>query len=175
MFSGAVAVCINYSAISFSNPTLQLFHYENGAWTDITTSINTFTSTICGSVTSLSPFAVFQSSYKGTIQPPINADGSSVFKANQGVVPVKFSLSSKGVPTCQLPAAKIALTRTAGGTVGPVNESDYLQPSDNGSNFRIDGCQYAYNLSTGSLGVGTYRIQIQIGPVAVGSAVFGLR
>jgi Concanavalin A-like lectin/glucanases superfamily len=176
VFSGAVTVCINYSAISFSDPsTLQLFHYENGAWTDITTSINTATSTICGSATSLSPFAVFQSSYKATIQQPINADGSSVFKANRGVVPVQFSLSDKGVPTCQLPAAKIALTRTAGGTVGPVNESDFLQASDTGSSFRVDGCRYAYNLGTGSLGVGTYKIQIQIGPEFVGSAVFGLQ
>ena len=88
---------------------------------------------------------------------------------------MKFSLSNKGVPTCQLPAAKIALTCTAGGTVGPVNESDFLQPSDNGSDFRIDGCQYSYNLSTESLGVGAYRIQIQIGPVALGNAIFGLR
>lgn len=79
------------------------------------------------------------------------------------------------MPTCQLPAAKISLTRTAGGTIGPVNESDFLQPSDNGTNFRISGCQYLYNLGTGSLGTGKYKVQIQIGPVFVGSAVFGLQ
>jgi hypothetical protein len=113
--------------------------------------------------------------YTATIQPPINADGQSVFKAKRGVVPVKFSLSIDGQPTCELPGATIVLTRTAGGTVGPVNESDFVQPSDNGSNFRVAGCQYSYNMGTGSLGIGTYNVQIQIGTVIAGSAVFGLQ
>jgi hypothetical protein len=48
--------------------------------------------------------------------------------------------------------------------------------SDNGSNFRIDtaDCQYVYNLGTGSLGTGTYRVNIAIGGGIVGSGVFGL-
>jgi hypothetical protein len=176
VFSGPIVVCINYSGQGFSDPsTIQLFHYENGSWVDVTTSVNTAMTTVCGSVNSLSPFAVFQSSYKAIIQPPINADGSSVFKANRGVVPVKFILTNNGVATCQLPSAKILLARTAGGTVGPVNENDFLVPSDQGSAFRIDSCQYVYNLGTGSLGTGTYKVQIQIGPVVVGSASFGLQ
>ena len=28
--------------------------------------------------------------YRATVQPPINSDGSSIFKANRGVIPVKF-------------------------------------------------------------------------------------
>jgi hypothetical protein len=144
---------------------------------DVTTSIDTTTSTICGTVTSLSPFAVFESTppTKATINPPINADGSSVFKAHRGVVPVKFALSVNGTPTCQLPAAQIGLTRTAGGTIGPINEADFLQASDNGSSFRINGCQYVYNLNTDSLGAGTYKVQIQIGTAIVGGSVFGLQ
>jgi hypothetical protein len=47
-------------------------------------------------------------------------------------------------------------------------------PSDNGSNFRTTDCQYIYNLGTGSLGTGTYRVNIVIGGVIVGSGVFGL-
>ena len=53
----------------------------------------------------------------------INAYGSSKFKAGRGVVPVKFDLSQGGSPTCALPAATIALTKTAGSDPGPVNES----------------------------------------------------
>lgn len=110
------------------------------------------------------------------IQAPINADGSSVFNAKRGVVPVKFSLTANGAGTCQLPAATIVVARTAGGTLGTINEADFTQPSDTGSAFRIDSatCQYVYNLAAGSLGAGTYLVQITVGGVAVGSATFSL-
>ena len=75
--------------------------------------------------------------YSATVQQPINPDGSSVFNAKRGVVPVKFTLAVNGTPTCQLPPATLSLTRTAGGALGVVNESDFTQPSDNGSNFRV--------------------------------------
>jgi hypothetical protein len=61
VYTGAIQICINYGATSYSDPSqLHLFHYENGAWKDVTTSLNTASSTVCGSVTSLSPFAVLQ-------------------------------------------------------------------------------------------------------------------
>jgi hypothetical protein len=47
--------------------------------------------------------------------------------------------------------------------------------ADSGSNFRINGCQYAYNLNSGALGVGTYRVDIKINGSVVGSATFGLQ
>jgi hypothetical protein len=109
-------------------------------------------------------------------QPPINADGSSIFKASRGVVPVKFTLTQDGIPTCSLPPAAISVTRTAGGTLGTVDESTYLANADNGSNFRIDptACQYVYNLAASPLGVGTYRVDISIEGIVVGNAVFAL-
>ncbi len=115
------------------------------------------------------------SQYAASIQQPINADGTSVFNGRRGVVPVKFTLTLGGVATCTLPPATIAVTRTAGGVIGPIDESDYNGSADNGSNFRIANCQYAYNLSTGALGVGTYRVDIIINGQVVGSATFGLR
>ncbi len=61
VFTGPIQICINYGAASYSNTSqLHLFHFENGAWKDVTTSLNVATSTVCGSVTSLSPFAVLQ-------------------------------------------------------------------------------------------------------------------
>ncbi len=110
--------------------------------------------------------------YHAQIQPPINADGTSIFNANRGVIPVKFRLTQDGSPTCALPAATIALTRTAGGNIGPINESVYVMSADNGSNFRIDDCQYIYNLSSSALGTGTYRVDITINGATVGSATF---
>ena len=115
--------------------------------------------------------------YTATIQPPIAANGSSVFNANRGVVPVKFTLAINGTPTCQLPPATISVVRTSGGAPGPVNESDFVQASDTGSNFRIDttNCQYVYNLATSQLGPGTYQVQISINNGVVGSGTFALQ
>src|SRR5205814_5233816 len=102
------------------------------------------------------PTAIPAHQYSAQVQPPINADGTSVFTVRRGVVPVKFTLSDFGSPTCNLPPATISVTRTAGGTTGDVNESVYAMSADNGSNFRIDGCQYSYNLNSSALGSGTY-------------------
>lgn len=54
-----ITVCINYAGISFPKNTPALFHYENGAWVNVTTSVDTTKMIICGNVTSLSPFALF--------------------------------------------------------------------------------------------------------------------
>ena len=88
---------------------------------------------------------------------------------------MKFTLTLNGVATCALPPATIAVTRTAGGTIGPVDEAIYIGPADNGSNFRIDSCQYVYNLAASALGVGTYRVDIIINGQVVGNATFALR
>lgn len=114
-------------------------------------------------------------SFAATVQQPINANGTSVFTVRRGVVPVKFTLTQNGTSTCTLPPATIAVTRTAGGVIGSVNESIYSGSADNGSNFRIEGCQYAYNLNSSALGVGTYRLDIKINGTVVGSATFELK
>jgi hypothetical protein len=113
--------------------------------------------------------------YSAQVQQPINADGTSVFNVRRGVVPVKFTLTVNGVATCNLPPATIALTRTAGGTTGSIDESVYTGSADTGSNFRISSCQYIYNLSASALGAGTYRVDIIINGQVVGSATFTLR
>ena len=113
--------------------------------------------------------------YAGQVQPPINADGTSVFNSRRGVVPVKFNLTQGGIATCDLPPATIAVTRTGGGVTGQVNESVYSGNADTGSNFRIDQCQYVYNLYSRALGVGLYRVDILINGQVVGSARFELR
>jgi hypothetical protein len=115
--------------------------------------------------------------YKAFVQPPINVDGSSIFKANRGVIPVKFSLTINNTPTCALPTATISVTRTAGGVIGSVDESTYTMAADSGSSFRIDSsaCQYIYNLGASALGVGTYRVDVSIDGNVVGNAVFALK
>jgi Beta-propeller repeat len=126
-------------------------------------------------VAKINPASTPAPSYSAQVQQPINPDGSSVFNVKRGVVPVKFTLSQNGTPTCALPPATIAVTRTAGGTTGQIDESVYSGSADTGSNFRINGCQYIYNLSASALGVGTYRVDIKINGQVVGSAVFQLK
>lgn len=109
------------------------------------------------------------------VEPPIAADGSSVFNARRGVIPVRFTIAVNGAPTCQLPEATIVVTRTAGGVIGAIDESVYDAAADMGSNFRISDCQYMYNLAASALGTGHYRVDILIAGQAVGHAEFSLR
>jgi hypothetical protein len=169
---------------SNGHSTLKVMHYENGSWVDRTIDSTNpnypsqpAANTIYGSVSSLSPFLVTKFKYGAQIQQPINGDGTSVFNAKRGVVPMTFTLTSDGVATCQLPPATISVFRTAGGVVGSIDESTYLLKSDSGSNFRIDitKCQYVYNLGASSLGPGTYQVNISIGGSVAGSATFALK
>lgn len=93
-------------------------------------------------------------------------------------MPAKFRLTENDTPTCALPPATISVTRTAGGTLGAIDENTYSMAGDSGSNFRIDpatACQYVYNLAARSLGVGTYRVDISIDGIFVGHTVFELK
>ena len=128
-----------------------------------------------GDGTDIGAFEVQAAAYAAQIQQPINADGSSVFNVKRGVVPVKFTLTLNGTPTCALPPATIAVYRTGTGGNQSIDESIYTAPADNGSNFRIDSCQYVYNLSASPLGVGTYEVDILINNQVVGRATFKLK
>jgi probable HAF family extracellular repeat protein len=113
--------------------------------------------------------------YKTVVQQPINADGSSAFNARRGVVPVKFTLTQNQTPICPMTTATIAITKASGQTLASVDESTYSTNADSGSNFRIEGCQYGYNLAASALGVGTYRVDISMQGIMVGHAVFALK
>jgi hypothetical protein len=61
-YTGPIQICINYAGISFQTPPgPRLFHFQNGNWADVTTSVDTTSMIVCGSSSSLSPFALFQS------------------------------------------------------------------------------------------------------------------
>jgi hypothetical protein len=78
--------------------------------------------------------------------------------------------------TCNLPAATLKVTKTAGATSGAIDETTVYPTSDSGTAFRIVDCKYQYVLSIPSLqGAGTYHIEIQIGGVTVGTANFDLK
>jgi hypothetical protein len=122
-------------------------------------------------------FQVVGKAFSGSVQSPVNSDGSSVFRAGRGVIPIKFALAFDGQGTCNLPPATIALQNVSSGTAQSVDESVYTMPADSGSNFRIDqqACQYVYNLSAGSLATGSYQANILLGGTVVGSATFAVK
>jgi probable HAF family extracellular repeat protein len=113
--------------------------------------------------------------YAARIEQPINPDGSSVFKA-KGVIPVKFSLTLNGAQHCDLPSAKMSVTRTVGTTTGLLAEGTYLMPAEDGSHFRVTGCNYHYNLRGSTMGAGTYRVDVNASDIGnIGSASFVIK
>jgi hypothetical protein len=61
VFSGKITISISYDPTGINSPNqLKLFHFENGNWVDVTTSLDTTNHIIYGSVSSLSPFGVFE-------------------------------------------------------------------------------------------------------------------
>ena len=59
-FTASIQVCIPYGNVG--NPSgVVLMHFENGAWVDRTVSNDTVLHIVCASVSSLSPFAAFES------------------------------------------------------------------------------------------------------------------
>lgn len=117
------------------------------------------------------------SPYSADVQMPIKSDGTTVFTANRGVVPVKFTLTADGAPVCALPRATISVARIGGDATGPVSDATYELPADDGRDFRVDAasCQYAYNLATAAFRPGTYWVSISIDGVVAGYAAFGIR
>ncbi|MBI2504746.1 MAG: PD40 domain-containing protein [Candidatus Latescibacteria bacterium] len=62
VFSGYIEVSIHYDEVAFDDESeLRLFHFENDLWMDVTIALDTDADVITGRVTSLSPFAVFES------------------------------------------------------------------------------------------------------------------
>ena len=62
-YNGPIQVCLSYNETQFAmERNLKLFHQESGAWVDITDPgyPDTINNIICGTTTSLSPFAIFE-------------------------------------------------------------------------------------------------------------------
>jgi len=132
-FTGTATVCIRYGAADYTDPAaLTLLHFDAGAWVPALNQTHDLgTQTICGQVTSFSPFAVAQSPYAfdGFFQPVDNAPTINVANAGQGI-PVKFSLGGDfgtailvGTPVSRRVAcdsgAPVDLVEQTVGTNGP--------------------------------------------------------
>jgi hypothetical protein len=105
------------------------------------------------------------------VLPPLNADGTSVFKAGS-IVPVRFAVTGgcAGSLIATLSSAKVA-----GGVAGGVNEAVSTGAATSGNQFHSSGGQYQFNWSTKGLSPGTYALQIDLGNGEVHTVQLGLR
>ena len=86
--AGDVEVCIDYSGVSFADENeLKLYHFEGNVWVNATTSIDTTNDIICATVTSLSPFAIFEGPWVGIDIKP-GREPNSINPQSKGTVPV---------------------------------------------------------------------------------------
>jgi hypothetical protein len=108
-----------------------------------------------------------------SIGQPVENDGSSVFKAGRGVIPLKL------IPSCGNGslAPKITITYSGAGDE-VVNEAvKSVSAADSGSTMRWDASagQYIYNLDTRAKTAGAYRISVKVSEIEVLAVDFKLR
>lgn len=109
------------------------------------------------------------------VRPPVNLDGSSVFKLGS-TVPVKFQLAGASSAIHDA-TARLFYSKVSNGTVGTELEALSTSSSDAGNVFRHDGSagQYVFNLSTKTLGAGSRLLRIDLGDGVPRTVVVGLR
>jgi hypothetical protein len=114
-------------------------------------------------------------SWSGVL-PPVNADGSSVFKAGS-TVPVKFALTGADAGNTTL-AATLWVAKISNSIVGTDLEAVATNtPVSTGNSFRYDPTsgQCIFNWSTKGLAAGTYLLSIDLGDGAPHTVTVSLR
>jgi hypothetical protein len=108
---------------------------------------------------------------------PVNADGSSVFKAGSTVpLKVRYTDCDGSVPADLAP--EIRLTKLSGASpVGGTEEAASTSSADTGNQMRLGDGQWIFNLATRSLDpTATYRVTIAVPATEqVTTVVIGLR
>ena len=110
----------------------------------------------------------------GGARPPINADGTSVFRLGS-TVPVKFQLSGASANIADA-TAKLFHTKQGGSAAGEL-EAVSTSAADSGNVFRYDAAsgQYIFNLSTKPLSDGWWLLRIDLGDGVQRTVRIGLR
>ena len=108
----------------------------------------------------------------GVLQ-PVNADGTSIFKAGS-TVPVKFALTGASAPVTTA-TARLSYAKISNGIEGTVVEATSNVAATTGNLFRYDGGQYIYNWSTKGLTPGTYSVKIDLGDGAPHAVTISLK
>jgi uncharacterized repeat protein (TIGR01451 family) len=120
VYTGPIQVCLNYTGVGYGVQTnLALFHYVNNAWVNATSSSNPASNILCGSVTSLSPFAIFELGAAAT--PIVNVTGGTFTYDGtaHNATAAAIGLSGQSI------SGTFTFTYTPGGSAAPVNPGTY--------------------------------------------------
>jgi len=156
-FSGAITVCLPYS--SGADPaTLSLFHYENGVWRDVTTTRNSANQSICGSVISLSPFAVARPiySFTGFFSPVQNLPTLNGLKSGSAG-PMKFSLGGDRGLNIMMPGYPRSQTIACDPNVLVLGLDETVAAGNSGLSYDAATQQYVYVWKTDKSWANTCR------------------
>jgi hypothetical protein len=124
-YTGQITICVSYDPSTFSGSPkrLRLFHYEDDQWVDCTTSVDTINHVICGTVSSLSPFAVLEPVViyvQIDIKP--GSSPNAINPGSNGLVPVAV-LSSEDFDATQVDPTTVTL---AGANVAVRGKGNYM-------------------------------------------------
>jgi chitodextrinase len=100
--------------------------------------------------------------YSGVLQ-PINADGTSLFKAGS-TIPVKFTLKDYSGAYVSTAKATISYAKLTNNGFGTDVKATSISAATIGNVFRYDSTsnQYIFNMSTKGFTAGTYRLTITL-------------
>ncbi len=158
--TGPITICINYTGIAFGNESkLKLHHNEGGQWVDVTSSLDTVNDVICGVVSSLSPFALFEPepyAFQGFFAPVSNAPAVNSVRAGSAV-PVKFSLSGdKGLAILK-PGYPVTRSIPCSGGEPSATLEETETAGQSGLRYDAAADQYVYTWKTDAAWKGTCR------------------
>jgi hypothetical protein len=98
--------------------------------------------------------------------PPINVDGTSIFKLGS-TVPVKFKLTGASAAVTNAGNFQLFVAKVSNGIVGTEMEATTSTPASTGNLFRYDasGGLYIYNMGTKGApwSAGTYQLRVDLG------------
>jgi len=168
-YTPPITICMTYEDEDVpggNEEALCLLHYNEVTeeYEDITTSKDTEANIVCGQTDSLSAFGLAAMPIFGGFRPPINADGTSEWKAGR-TIPVKFAIADpSGSPitnaVCHLSVYGPLLEAVGEGVL----ETAEAASADVGDTFRYcgEGEQYIYNLSTKGWEPGAYLLEVSV-------------
>jgi len=164
--AGPITICMTYKDEDVpggNEEALCLLHYDEAipGYEDITISRDAVNNIVCGQVDSLSVFGLASMPIFGGFRPPINPDGSSVWKAGR-TIPVKFALTDSLGNLITDAACHLSTWQVSSEILGSVPEAAEAVYADAGDTFRYcpEEQQYIYNLSTKGMATGTWMLRV---------------
>ncbi len=154
-YVGSINVCISTVGVTFTGEP-RLFHYEAGAWVDTTTSITA--TEVCGTTTSLSPFAVFSPKpAPPSYQIQVINDGKP--KKAGSAVDFDLKVTLAGV---EAGSSKLVVTANSVDNGLPASAPGNSNPT---GTFSYDTKKhiYSYKLKSTGLSAGPHTLYVRIG------------